>query len=86
MPKTTIRVTLDDIALGLPSNCSKCPVAIAATKAGVERAQINTGLLFGYVSGRHFIARLPERVDRWVGSFDAGYHVDPITFDVEMPA
>jgi hypothetical protein len=86
MPKLTIRVTRFEIAEGLPCHRSSCPVALAATAAGVERAQVGTGVLMGYRNGRHFTVPLPAVVDRWVSDLDNGYLAYPIEFSVEVPA
>jgi hypothetical protein len=86
MPKLTIKVTRHEIDAGKPCNRALCPVALAAAKAGIERAQVAAGVLMGYRNGRHFTAALPEVVDRWVSDLDNGFHAYPITFTVQVPA
>ena len=85
---TTITVTAEHMANGLPGDCASCPVALAVEDA-FPRA---TGVAVGhrYISiddeGGTVCLIIPDDVQDLIHDIDAGDYVEPFTFDMDYPA
>jgi hypothetical protein len=88
-----IEVTADDIRLGVPGNVCRCPVAIAAVRAlggdwagylAVEEDIDEVLQVSLYASSRavdpYAAYPLPDDAAHFVGRFDDGEPVEPLTF------
>lgn len=76
-----IKVTKEDIRNGKRGKCSKCPVALAIGRIFPNERISVTEL--GIKIGRMLLV-IPKRVDCWVGRFDEGNVVDPMTFELAI--
>jgi hypothetical protein len=81
-----ITVTKDDIVVGRKSDPGDCPVARALRRAGVAHFGV-TGMT-GMIEGRqqHGIVLLPAPVQEWIVEYDLGFPVEPMAFDLTLPA
>lgn len=91
MPRLEIVVTAEDIALGVRSDTTACPIARAAGRLFGEE-------YFVSVDGEQLDLEPLERVDEalmvdlpdaaveFITRFDRGSDVEPKTFAVEVPA
>lgn len=78
-----IEVTQSDIDGGTPRDSGKCPITLAAQR--VFPNKVTTGVVFifertgpcGYVT-----YRLPKEATDFVGKFDKGLPVEPLTFEI----
>lgn len=76
-----IKVTKEDILKGKRGKCSKCPVALAIGRIFPnEKISVNE---LGIMIGRMLLV-IPKRVDCWVGRFDEGHKVNPMTFELAI--
>ena len=87
-----VDVTREHIAAGRIGSQSECPIALALREAralGTPRneppplrdADVRVGGLISWNSKRRLIAvTTPDRVARWLASFDAGERVEPLSF------
>ena len=80
----TITVDQDCLDYGVPGDPARCPVALAARKAGLWRPLVNRGRLTGWRPGYGAVRyRLPGRVWRFVRCFDRRrQRVAPLSFKV----
>lgn len=80
--KLTIQITADDIAQGMPDNCSACPVALAVNRALHGWWASSVGKLYvTIVRGRHHepkMADLPTDLMAFIRAFDAGAPLPPL--------
>lgn len=83
-----ITVTQKDINRGSPGSCGKCPIALAVTRAFHYKWNVSVGTywitlrkknVFGFC--RSF--ELPEKVTKFIASFDAYERVKPFSFNME---
>jgi hypothetical protein len=77
---TTITVTQEDINVGMPNRCYRCPVALALTRAFNETAEVLYGSAY-IVDSRQYL-KLPIEVSCFISSFDKGEPVKPFSFEV----
>ena len=75
----TFKVTQRDIDHGVTRSCSKCPVARAVHRAGKRRWTVSLDQI-GPDKGQNYW--LPEKVISWIGKFDGGQKVEPITVTI----
>lgn len=89
--KITIEVTADDIAEGIPQNCSHCPIALAVARTGIAKF-IN--VYPGSVRLRNTMTRygdlvlLPKNAILFIDAFDSDFgrqFVEPFSFEIEAP-
>lgn len=91
----TVRVTADLIATGHPRDQCWCPLALAIglhLRPGVEVRVTNGRVFLRDSPGRWPMfwrlggVRLPYEALWWVAAYDQFYGVDPIEFELEIPA
>jgi hypothetical protein len=78
-----IDVTQEDIDLGMPGKCGKCPLARA-----IRRATGSLALVSGedvYASGFAHLAQLPMEAQKFVKAYDSDQEVHPFSFDLDIP-
>lgn len=88
----TIEVTREDIDQGVRTNCKKCPVALAISRAiGYDDVEVSTGSFYANFGGNWGLARimqpLPKFVIALIRWFDTGHKIAPFSFainDVEV--
>lgn len=93
MSLVKIDVTAEDIANGVPSNCGKCPIALALLRVVPSPIVLNVDgdsvsfCLPSKPSGLHPHAAsdLPFVAQWFVQDFDNGQPVVPFSFDFWMP-
>lgn len=85
--KYAIAVTQEDIDNGLHENSSSCPVALAISTTLNKKVcvQANSGHIHEKESpiGTQLFL-LPERVEKFIVSFDAHLYVEPFSFTLEV--
>jgi hypothetical protein len=84
--RLTIDVTQDDIAIGFKQNCQACPVARACFRILGVDVSVNGDQVKDYEWPHVLESDLPPEVGRWIGRFDAGWEVEPFSFDIDVPA
>jgi hypothetical protein len=77
----TINVTKEDIQNGKPIHISKCPVALAITRATGRTCEVDLDAI--YVDGLGLVYS-PTEVVKFVRAFDDGKNVDPLAFDLTL--
>ena len=84
----TFEVTQDHIDRGHPVEAASCPVALAIRErypsVMVDGTEAGYGAYYGYSDERW--VTLPEDVRWFVREFDSGKPVEPISFEIEIPA
>jgi hypothetical protein len=94
MKSVRIEVTREDIALGYPGSCRRCPVAIAIGRTlalANEWLSDNVRLGFDFVNLRAgsdaawLAMPTPTKVVCWIADFDATEDGRPFSFDLELP-
>ena len=78
-----IEVTAEDIEKGNQGNCWRCPVALALMRAFQTNRVSVTGP-YAQIKGERF--DLPNKVQRFISSFDKGTDVTPFTFQLPLEA
>ena len=86
----SVTVSKTDIRLGKRNQCRKCPVAIALCRHVKPNVVVSIGhalgfWINGYEHGRLVEAEMPEEVLDWVYRYDNNHHVEPMTFNVNIP-
>lgn len=80
-----IEVTAEDIANGERKNACRCPVALAATRAGMRLVHVDLDSIgekfVGGVWGRS--SYLPVEACEFVDRFDRGLAVEPFIFEIK---
>lgn len=84
-----IEVTAEHIANGERRSGGGCPVALAVNEA--LWSYYDVAVSPRYVSlhsnrGKSFCAPLPRNATKFIDAFDAGLLVEPMAFDLEVPA
>ena len=81
-----IEVTQEDIEQGWPSSTTHCPIALAVKRTLQREVEV-------YMASIVLSPASPYRQRIWVGEikdfvrdYDAGWPVQPITFDLEIPS
>lgn len=77
-----VEVTAEDIAAGEKGNCYACPIALAASRAAGRPIRVDLGSLLPW--GRRELILLPAPATDFISRFDAGFHVEPFGFDVDL--
>lgn len=89
MSKTIlVNVTAEDIARGVKSESSLCPIACALRKILLLGTRISVGVDdVGLYGQPHFHGDidLPDEAGEWVQQYDKGLPVSPFTFTLEIP-
>lgn len=79
-----IKVTETDIAKGRKKQCKRCPIALAARRAGVIRPEVDPWTMSARSKRGHdagwFFCSLPKKARHFVERFDDGLEVKPISF------
>lgn len=82
--KVTIDVTAEDIENGRRYDGCKCPIALAATRAGLADPNVSkTDVFFGPQRGRDCIS-LPPRARKFVVDYDNDGLAEPFTFEISV--
>ncbi len=82
--KFRVEVTQEDIAAGRATDCERCPIARAANRAlEVSSCMIGVKTLYLRKDDVAYVAFLPQEARTFINTFDHGYPVLPITFDLE---
>jgi hypothetical protein len=76
-----VRVTRNDIEIGVPSDIDQCPVARALNRAGNDTYQVGGSRIYG----KWAVYDLPPEVWAFVSRLDCGLPVDPIEFELGAP-
>jgi hypothetical protein len=92
--RVKIDVTADDIANGTRLNACQCPIARAATRAGLFAVEVYPSggpdefqpghpseIIFGTPRRS---SRLPATAERFISAFDEGRTVEPFSFELEV--
>lgn len=77
-----VQITEEDIRDGLRYSPRGCAVARAMRRA--TGREVNIAGEWYAIGGGPVDRRLPERIFRFVRHFDAGDHVEPCEFEVEI--
>ena len=82
---TTIRITEQDIADGVPYSAGCCPAAMAVKRAlpdakSVSVLSSSVGVVFPTDTWRRRIAMMPPRASKFVLDFDSDKPVEPLAF------
>ena len=92
--KKNVTIARTHIYLGKKSECRKCPAAIALQAHVKPNVDVSVGHAFGFWIGGwehgHLLETpIPEKLHSWVSkydsNYDSNYHMEPITFEVEIP-
>jgi hypothetical protein len=78
-----IQVTEEDIKNGVREHCAKCPIALAAQRAGCQYPIVGTHLTF-MLGAKNYSTDLPYYAHEFIGLFDTGQVVAPFEFDLEL--
>jgi hypothetical protein len=86
MRTVRVEVTAEDIERGVPSSCSACPIAIAATRAGLDRPNYYAEkyIFFGE-PGERLKVEVPEAARLFALRFDGRVPVRPFSFELGEP-
>lgn len=77
-----IEVTSEDIACGIESNCTECPIALALRRATTRVYHVHADRIeYPLAHGGGYVPH-PPQVREWIGRFDSGQRVDPFGFDL----
>jgi hypothetical protein len=88
--KITIAITEEHIKHGIRKSAADCPVKLAIDEVVRSNVLVRAGYyltmreLGSVDSTRVFVARLVE-LRCWMGRFDCGLPVKPITFEIDIP-
>jgi len=83
---STIRVTADHIAQGVPRSSGGCPIACAIREQYQDSDPIDVGneqIIRHDDQGRTWTAQLPGIATCFIFDFDSGAPLDPLEFAVE---
>jgi hypothetical protein len=84
MKTITIKVTKGDIERGIPMNCSRCPIALAANRAGLVDASVSYRVLWTGKDGYSKRSAIPRSALRFMAAFDKGRPVKPFSFRLRV--
>lgn len=78
-----INVTQEDIENG-QHGCSRCPIALAASRAYGRQVYVGTYNIYADYDGRNVLTALPFVATRFVGQFDTSMFdvLKPFSFEV----
>lgn len=80
-----IDVTLDDIAHGERSECSRCPIALAIKRECDDAIALDVGaeeVDITYACRTRARGLLPPEAQKFVEAFDGGNPVSPFSFEI----
>ncbi len=82
-----INITTEDIINGTQQNCGKCPIARAINKISRNTCEVfNTIVCFYSDDGRYEnTCFLPHNAMCFIGAFDRGEEVFPMSFEMDIP-
>jgi len=85
---TTVSVTAEHIAEGVPGDACACPVAFAVRDAFPHAQDVTVGDLYisMYDRGQSRLLIMPADVRALIGAIDRNRAVDPFTFELDYPA
>lgn len=89
---TTITVTADHIAEGIPGECTECPIALAIVEALPELTEVavytdRIGIWTERPPGLGFIeVVLPAEAAAFIEAYDGTMDAQPFTFELDYPA
>ncbi len=78
-----VQVTQEHIAHGVPLEPAECAVALAIRALGVNASVDGSVAFCTKAGGRKITYELSPLVRAWIGRFDNGEPVEPITFIME---
>lgn len=76
-----IHVTKEDIKNGERFDCHRCPIALAATRAGLTDVDVD----YLTISANQETHTLPDNAVCFIDRFDDGESVKPFTFILDVP-
>jgi len=76
-----IKVTQQDIDAGTRRSCLGCPIALALGRM-VPGVSVGQGQIIWVADGEYHERDTPSAVRRFISSFDDGYPVEPVVFDI----
>lgn len=87
MPKKQIHVNLQDIKKAKPCEPMRCPIALAAIRAGLDvKIGVGEGVLSIADPKSIWIdIPLPAEAIKFYQDFDDGKPVSPFSFEIELP-
>ena len=87
--KKSVTISRTHIRLGKRSQCLECPVAIAMGAHVKPNVAVSIGHAFGFWinggDGRLLETPIPGEVLDWACKYDKNYHMEPFTFEAEIP-
>lgn len=88
MVKALISVTKKDINNGVTNDAEYCPIALAATRIGLNGVLVASSTLdFVYGDGYNaYNAKIPKVAKKFVVDFDKGEDVKPFSFVIGIPS
>jgi len=80
-----LNITLEDIQQGTPSECSKCPIALALKRAvpGITALAVDTSFIY-FQEDRKFFVWTPLEAGDFINNFDRGNFVEPFHLTLEF--
>lgn len=80
-----IEVTAQDIIDGCPRETSACPIALAATRAGLFDVTVLPDRIMHYLRGEicSRVITLPQEARDFIAKFDKNQDVEPLSFEVQ---
>ena len=81
----TVEVTADDIRNGSPGSTCNCPVALALTRVMSRDYFIRVYGSSVSTDYDDFMFDLPSEATEFIASFDEGEHVEPFSFEMDLP-
>ncbi len=83
--KMTINVTQKHIDAGSRNRCFSCPVAMAIKEATGEEWAVDGRAAFRTALGAEGVCQLPPEAKRFVLLIDHLGHVEPFSFELDLP-
>lgn len=83
-----IEVTQEDIDKGKRHDCEECAVALAVKRTPLAEQFVGIGpqhLVLREATPKSILP-LPEEIIEFIAAFDRGEAVQPVTFDIPVPA
>jgi len=79
-----INVTQEDIENG-QHGCSRCPIALAASRAYGRQVYVGTYNIYADYDGRNVLAKLPVNAVQFVSQFDTSMFdvLRPFSFEIK---
>lgn len=84
------QISAEDIAAGVRSACTSCPVALAIRRQGFPEARVSSMAIHLTRAQLRDLddegIPLPSVVYRWINLFDSGARMEPFGFELDVPA